>query len=181
MSAAPILRSYLGTQPRIDASAWIAPGAVVVGDVEIGAESSVWYGCVLRGDVHRIRVGRSTNIQDGSILHVTAGRYACEIGDEVTIGHRAVVHGCRVEDRVLIGIGAVVLDGALLRSGSLVAAGTLIPPGFDLPADRVAMGVPAKVVRPLRDEERALLRETPRAYALRAREHAESVAVDTRR
>ncbi len=174
MTAAPILRSYLGAHPRIDASAWIAPGAVVVGDVRIAAQASVWYGCVLRADVHQISVGRSSNIQDGSVLHVTGGRFGCEIGDEVTIGHRAVVHGCRVEDGSLIGIGAVVLDGAWLRAGCLVAAGTLVPPGFEVPPDMLAMGVPAKVVRRLRDAEREMLRLTPPAYALRAREHAAS-------
>lgn len=177
MSDAPILRGYLGARPSVDPSAWIAPGAAVVGDVRIGAGSSVWYGCVLRADVHYIRVGRTSNIQDGSVLHVSEGRFACEIGDEVTIGHRAVVHGCSLEDRVLIGIGAVVLDGARLRAGSLVAAGALVPPGFELPSDMVAMGVPAVVVRRLRDAEREMLRRTPLAYAERAREHASSEAL----
>jgi len=174
MSGAPILRSYRGARPRVDASAWVAPGAALIGDVRIGAESSVWYGCVLRADVHQIRVGRCSNIQDGSVLHVSEGRFGCEIGDEVTIGHRAVVHGCRVEDRVLIGIGAVVLDGARLRAGCLVGAGALVPPGFEVPEGMLAMGVPARVMRPLRDSEREMLQRTPLAYALRAREHAAS-------
>ncbi len=98
--------------PRIDPSAWVAPGAVVVGDVEIGRDSSVWYGSVVRGDVHFVRIGARTNIQDNCVLHVTRDRFACEVGDEVTVGHRAVVHGCRVGDGALVGIGAIVLDGA---------------------------------------------------------------------
>lgn len=174
MSGAPILRRFLAARPSLDPTAWVAPGAVVVGDVQVGPGSSIWYGCVLRGDVHHIRVGSCSNIQDGSVLHVTEGRFPCELGDGVSVGHRAVVHGCSVEDGVLIGIGAVVLDGARLRAGSLVAAGSLVPPGFELPAGMVAMGVPARVVRPVRDSEREMQRRTALAYAERARQHSAS-------
>jgi len=111
--APPLLLPYEDRRPVVHPSAWIAPGATLVGDVEIGADSSVWYGCVLRGDVHRIRVGARSNLQDGCVVHVTAGRFAAEIGDEVTVGHRAVVHGCRVGDGALIGIGAVAALTAL--------------------------------------------------------------------
>jgi carbonic anhydrase/acetyltransferase-like protein (isoleucine patch superfamily) len=115
-----ILRAYGELVPRLHESVWIAPGAAVIGDVEIGADSSVFYGSVLRGDVERIRIGERTNIQDQVVVHVTAGRHPALIGDEVTVGHRAVVHGCVVGDGALIGIGAVVLDGAEVPSASLV-------------------------------------------------------------
>ena len=119
-----IVRAFAGVWPRIHPDAWIAPGAVVVGDVEIGADSSLWYGSVLRGDVHGIRVGARSNLQDGCVLHVTRDRFACVLGDEVTVGHRAVVHGCRVGDGALIGIGAIVLDGAEVGAGALIGAGS---------------------------------------------------------
>ncbi len=165
------VRAYQGRWPRIDASAWIAPGATVVGDVEIGPGSSVWYGCVLRGDVHAIRVGARTNIQDLSVLHVTKDRFPCEVGDEVTIGHRAVVHGCRVGDGALIGIGAVVLDGAEVGALAWIAAGALVAPGAAIPPRMLAVGSPAKVVRELRAEELAAQRERTLDYVNTARSH----------
>jgi carbonic anhydrase/acetyltransferase-like protein (isoleucine patch superfamily) len=167
-----IVRPYEGRWPAIDASAWVAPGATVVGDVALGPGSSVWYGCVLRGDVHRVRVGARSNVQDLSVLHVTRDRFPCEVGDEVTIGHRAVVHGCRVEDGALIGIGAVVLDGACVGEGAWVAAGALVAPGVEIPPRVLAVGSPARVVRPLGDEERALQRERTLQYVENARAHA---------
>ena len=145
-----IIRSYRDRSPKIDRAAWIAPGAVIVGDVELGRDVSIWYGVVLRGDVHEIRIGARTNIQDGSILHVSAGRFGVYLGEEVTVGHRAVVHGCRVGDGALIGIGAVVLDGATIGAGALVAAGSVVTPGADVPAGMLAVGVPARAVRPIR-------------------------------
>jgi carbonic anhydrase/acetyltransferase-like protein (isoleucine patch superfamily) len=158
--------------PRIDPSAWIAPGAVVAGDVEVGAEASVWFGSVVRGDVHWIRIGARTNLQDLCVVHVTAGLHPAVIGEEVTVGHRATVHGCAVRDGALIGIGAVVLDGAEVGEEALVAAGALVPPGAKIPARHLARGVPARVVRPLDDDEVRLQRrraleyvETARAYA----------------
>lgn len=169
---AAILRGYRGAVPQLAASAWVAPGATVVGDVTLGEASSVWYGCVLRGDVHHIRIGDRTNIQDGSVLHVTGGRFACTLGREVTVGHRAVVHGATVEDGALIAIGAVVLDGARVGAGALVGAGAVVAPGFEVPEASLVLGVPAKVVRRLSDEELASQRETAAAYVVRAREHA---------
>ncbi|HEU4431021.1 MAG TPA: gamma carbonic anhydrase family protein [Myxococcota bacterium] len=165
------IRPYQGRWPRIDPSAWIAPGAAVVGDVEIGRDSSVWYGCVLRGDVHSIRVGARTNIQDLCVLHVTKDRFPCEVGDEVTIGHRAVVHGCRVGDGALVGIGAVVLDGAELGALAWLAAGALLAPGAAVAARRLAVGTPAKPVRELRDEELAQQRERTLEYVRTALRH----------
>jgi len=145
---------------------------VVVGDVEIGPDSSVWYGTVVRGDVHRVRIGARSNVQDNSVLHVTRDRFACEVGDEVTIGHRAVVHGCRVGDGALIGIGAVVLDGAEVGEGALVGAGALVPPGARIEAGALAVGIPARVVRKVTDEERELQRRRTLDYVDTARAHA---------
>ncbi len=138
---------FEGIRPRLAAGVWVAPGATVIGDVELGADVSVWYGCVLRGDVHRIRVGASSNIQDGTIVHVTRDRFSAEIGEVVTVGHRAVVHGCVVGDGALIGIGAVVLDGARIGEEAWVGAGAVVPPGMEVPPRRLVLGAPAKVVR----------------------------------
>jgi carbonic anhydrase/acetyltransferase-like protein (isoleucine patch superfamily) len=167
-----IVRSYEDSRPTISESAWLAPGCVVIGDVEIGDDASIWYGVVLRGDVHQIRIGARANVQDGSVVHVTAGRFATIIGEEVTVGHRAVVHGCRVGDGALIGIGAIVLDGASVGAGALVAAGAVVPPGGEIPEGVLAVGAPARVVRPLRAEERRLQRERALAYVETARKHA---------
>lgn len=158
----------------MDPTAWLAPGAIVVGDVEIGAESSIWYGTVVRGDVNSIRVGRRTNVQDQCVLHVTAERFPCVVGDEVTVGHRAVVHGCTVEDGALIGIGAVVLDGARVGSDAWVAAGALVPPGAVVPDGTLAVGVPARVRRTLDAAERAEQRRRTLRYVETARLHAEA-------
>jgi carbonic anhydrase/acetyltransferase-like protein (isoleucine patch superfamily) len=158
--------------PRIDASVWLAPGSAVVGDVEIGSDSSVWYGATLRGDVNAIRVGSRSNLQDQCVLHVTRDRFDCELGDEVTVGHRAVVHGCRVGDGALIGIGAIVLDGARVGEGALVAAGAVVAPGFVVPDGAIAIGVPARISRALDPEERAMQRRRALEYVETAREHA---------
>ena len=112
--------------PKIDESAWLAPGSVVVGDVELGPQVSIWYGTILRGDVNSIRVGARSNIQDGCVVHVTANRFSTEIGEDVTVGHRAVVHGCRVGDGALIGIGSLLLDGAVVEPGAWVGAGAVV-------------------------------------------------------
>jgi carbonic anhydrase/acetyltransferase-like protein (isoleucine patch superfamily) len=158
--------------PRIDASAWLAPGAAVVGDVEIGADSSVWYGATLRGDVNAIRVGARSNLQDQCVVHVTRDRFDCRIGDEVTVGHRAVVHGCEIGDGALVGIGAIVLDGARVGEAALVAAGAVVAPGFSVPDGALVLGVPARVARSLDESERALQRRRALEYVETAREHA---------
>lgn len=168
-----IVRGFRGAEPRIDSSAWIAPGAVVVGDVEIGPSSSVWYGAVVRGDVNSVRIGARSNIQDLATLHVTLDRFPLWIGDEVTVGHRAVVHGCRVEHGALIGIGAVVLDGAVVGAGALVAAGAVVTPGTVIESGMLAVGVPAKPVRRLSEGERARQIERALTYVETARGHAE--------
>jgi carbonic anhydrase/acetyltransferase-like protein (isoleucine patch superfamily) len=168
------IRSFRGVEPRIHATAWVAPGAVVVGDVELGEDASVWYGCVLRGDVHSIRVGARSNIQDGSILHVTQDRFPCEVGREVTVGHRAVVHGCTVGDGALIGIGAIVLDGAQIGAGALVGAGAVVTPGTAIGEGMVALGAPAREIRALTEGERRDQLARTIAYVDHARGHAAS-------
>jgi carbonic anhydrase/acetyltransferase-like protein (isoleucine patch superfamily) len=165
---------HQGRWPRIDVSAWVAPGAAVLGDVEIGRDSSIWYGCVLRGDVHAIRVGARTNIQDLCVVHVTKGRFPCEIGDEVTVGHRAVVHGCRVGAGALVGIGAVLLDGSALGPSAWLAAGALLAPGATVAPRTLAVGTPAKPARALRDDELAEQRERTLEYVRTAARHRAS-------
>ncbi len=148
-----MIKTVQGKSPLIHPTAFIAERAVIIGDVTIGERSSVWFNTVARGDVNSIRIGDGTNVQDNSMLHVTTNTHPLEIGDCVTIGHSAVVHGCSVESGVLIGMGAIVLDGAEIRKESIVGAGSVVPPGFVLPSGKLAVGVPAKVVRDLTDEE----------------------------
>lgn len=169
-----IVRAYGDLRPKIDDTAWIAPGVSVVGDVEIGRESSVFYGSVLRGDVHHIRIGARTNLQDQSTVHVTADRHPTILGDEITVGHRAVVHGCRVGEGALIGIGAIVLDGAIVGEEALVAAGAVVRPGQVVPPATLWAGVPAKEIRPLTPEEIRLQRERTLTYVRTAALHAAS-------
>jgi carbonic anhydrase/acetyltransferase-like protein (isoleucine patch superfamily) len=144
--------------PRIDPTAFVAPGARVVGDVELAARSSVWFNAVLRGDSDRVRVGEGSNIQDGAVLHTDAGS-PCLVGEACTIGHRAVVHGCRIADGCLIGMGAIVLSNAVIGAHSLVAAGALVPQGKTFPPRSLLVGSPAKLLRELTDEDIANLIE----------------------
>lgn len=149
-----MIYTYNGARPRIHSSAFIAPGAVIIGDVEIGPSASIWYGAVLRGDVNRIEIGARTNIQDGSVLHVERDR-ACILGDDVTVGHQALVHGATVLNGVLVGMGARVLSRSVVGEGALVAAGSVVLEGFEVPPCTLVAGVPAKVRRELSDEESA--------------------------
>jgi carbonic anhydrase/acetyltransferase-like protein (isoleucine patch superfamily) len=148
--------SYRDKTPRVAASAFVAPSAEVIGDVEVGERASVWFQCVLRGDVDRIRIGASSNVQDGSILHTDAGAPTI-IGDWVTVGHRAVVHGCTIEDHCLIGMGAIILSRARIGAGSIVAAGALVAEETVIPPRSLYMGVPARFYRELSDTERAYI------------------------
>jgi len=166
------LLPFRGVLPRLAAGAWVAPGATLIGAVELGPDASVWYGCILRGDVHQIRVGARSNVQDLSVVHVTRDRFATEIGDDVTVGHRAVVHGCRIGDGALVGIGAIVLDGAIVGEGAWIGAGAVVTPGSEIPPRMLALGTPARVVRPVGDEEYRDQLERTRAYVQTAREHA---------
>ena len=148
-----MVRAYKGVLPRVAADAFVDQSAQVIGDVEIGAESSVWMNVVLRGDVNAIRVGRRSNIQDGTIVHVMNGTHPTTIGDDVTVGHGAVVHGCTIEDRVLVGMGAILLNGVTVGADSIIAAGTLLPEGATVPPRSLVMGSPGKVKRALTGEE----------------------------
>jgi len=148
-----MLRPHRGRLPRVHPSAFIDDSAQVIGDVEIGEESSVWMAVVIRGDVNRIRIGARTNVQDGSVLHGMTGTHEVTIGDSVTIGHGAVIHGCRIQDRCLIGMGAILLNGADVGADSIVAAGTLIVEGMKVPPRSLVMGSPGKVKRLLLDAE----------------------------
>ncbi len=159
-----MLRSYKGVSPRVDATAYVDVSAQVIGDVGIGAESSVWMNAVVRGDVHWIRIGARSNVQDGTVVHVMNGTHPTAIGDDVTIGHAAVVHGCTIGDRVLVGMGAILLNGATVGSDSIVAAGSLLTEESRFPARSLVMGSPAKIRRQLTDAEVASILEFSGRY-----------------
>ena len=148
-----MIRPFQGTHPKIHPTAFIEESAQIIGDVEIGEQSSVWFNAVVRGDVFHIRIGDRTNIQDGSVIHVSNGTHATILEDEVTVGHNVTLHGCYVEGGSLIGIGAVVMDGVRVGAQSLVAAGSLCSPGIQIPPRSLVMGVPAKIKRSLTNEE----------------------------
>jgi carbonic anhydrase/acetyltransferase-like protein (isoleucine patch superfamily) len=150
-----MLRPFKGVVPRIDASAYVDVSAQVIGDVEIGPESSIWMNVVVRGDVNRIRIGARTNIQDLTLVHVMRETHPTTIGDAVTVGHSAVVHGCTIENRCLIGMGAILLNGCRVGTGSIIAAGALVPEGMAVPPGSMVMGVPARVRRTLTSAEDA--------------------------
>lgn len=164
------LRSHHGVRPSLHGSVFVAEGAFVIGDVEIGEGSSVWYQAVVRGDVNHVRIGRMSNLQDGCLVHVTQGTHPCVIGDEVTAGHQVILHGCTVKDRCLIGIGASVLDGAVVGEEALVAAGSLVTPGTVVPPRTMVMGRPARVVRDLNEEDLAWIKQSAANYGRYARE-----------
>lgn len=169
-----LLLPYDGKLPRVAASAWIAPNATLIGDVEIGPESSVWFGCVLRGDVGPIKIGSRTNIQDLSCIHATFGVSATEVGDDVTVGHGVILHGCRVKSRALVGMGAIVLDLAEVGEEAVVGAGALVTARTIVPARKMALGRPAKVTRDVTDDEARLGIEGARHYVASARRYATS-------
>jgi carbonic anhydrase/acetyltransferase-like protein (isoleucine patch superfamily) len=159
-----MLRPYRGRVPAVHETAYVDASAQVIGRVTIGAESSVWMNAVIRGDVNDIRIGARTNVQDGAVVHVMHETHPTRIGDDVTIGHAAVVHGCTVGNRVLIGMGAVLLNGATIGDDSLVAAGSLVTEGQAVPAGSLVMGVPATVRRSLTDEETHRVLESAANY-----------------
>ena len=163
--------------PRIASDAWIAPGADVIGDVTLGAESSVWYGSIVRGDVHSIRIGKQTNIQDLSVIHVTGGKFATTIGDRVTIGHRVLVHGATLMDDSFVGMGATLLDNVTVEPFGFVAAGALVPPGFVVKGGWLALGSPAKLVREIKPEEREMMIRTWKNYVTNAVLHRDQLKV----
>ena len=159
-----MLRPYKGVSPRVHESAYVDDSAQVIGDVEIGEESSVWMNAVVRGDVHSIRIGRRSNIQDGTIVHVMNRTHPTHIGNDVTIGHAAVVHGSMLADRILIGMGAILLNGATVGDDCIVAAGTLLTEGTKIPPRSLVMGSPGKVRRELSEIEVASIRDYADRY-----------------
>ncbi|CUQ66039.1 gamma carbonic anhydrase family protein [Candidatus Nitrospira inopinata] len=164
-----MIRAFQGILPKIPKSCFIEETAVVIGDVVMGEECSVWFHAVIRGDVHYIRIGDRTNVQDLSMLHVTHDTHPLVIGSEVTIGHHVVLHGCTIEDRVLVGMGAIVMDGAVIGEGSIVGAGALVTEGTIVPPKSLILGSPAKVKRPVTDKELAWIKESADNYARYAR------------
>ena len=148
-----MIKSFQNKQPKIHESAYVTEDAIIIGEVEIGAESSVWFGSILRGDVNYIRIGERTNIQDGTIIHVSRETHSTVLEDEITVGHRVTLHGCHIETGCLIGIGAIILDGARVGKNSLVAAGSLVTPNTRIPPRSLVMGSPAKVRRELSEAE----------------------------
>jgi gamma-carbonic anhydrase len=166
-----MILAYDGQTPQIADDAYVQSSAQVIGDVVIGSESSLWFYAVVRGDVERIRIGRRTNVQDHSTIHVTNERWPTILGDGVTVGHRVVLHGCSIGDHCLIGIAAVVLDGVEVGSETLVGAGSLVVPGTKIPPRSLVLGSPAKVVRELRSEEIRRLRDPAGLYVGYARRY----------
>lgn len=164
-----------GIAPDVTAAAFVAPGARIIGDVVLGQDSSIWYNCVLRGDVQAIRIGARTNIQDGTVVHVTTRLHATEIGADCLIGHLAMIHGCRLHDRAFVGLGSIVMDGCEIESDGMLAAGALLSPGKRIGSGQMWVGRPAKYVRDLTAEEIAGQRAGVAAYVANARAHAAAI------
>ncbi|SRR5579875_2158813 len=171
----PLIVPYRGVMPKIHPSAFIAPTAVIIGDVEVGEYSSIWYGCRLRGDVNAIRIGARTNIQDGSVLHGSSQGRPVIVGADVTVGHGAILHACTVENGAFIGIGAVLLDGVIVRTGAMVAAGALVTPGKLVLSSQLWAGRPAKAVRELTQQDRQTMAQNVQRYVELARDHRQAL------
>jgi carbonic anhydrase/acetyltransferase-like protein (isoleucine patch superfamily) len=171
-----LIRPVRGRVPKIDPSAFVADNATIVGDVEVGARSSIWFGAVLRGDVFHIRIGEDTSIQDNSVIHVTHDQYATVVGNQVTVGHSVTLHGCTVGDRCIIGMGAIILDQAVIGERCIVGAGALVTSGTKIPPGQLAVGSPARVKRPLTDDELAWLEASAAHYVELSRVYAEDPA-----
>lgn len=164
-----------GVAPKLGRAVFVAPSASVIGDVVIGDESSIWFGAVVRGDGYPIRIGHRTNVQDNTVVHITGGHAATTIGDDVTIGHAAIIHGCEVGNRCLVGMGSTILDLAVIEEDCLVAAGSLVPPRMRVPAGSLVMGRPAKVIRKLTDADREHIRAAGLVYVATAAEYNTSL------
>ena len=171
----PIILPYRGIMPKIAPNAFIAPGAVIIGDVEIGSKANIWFGCVIRGDVQSIRIGEGTNVQDGTVIHVTRGDGPTIIGKGITIGHSALLHACTLEDDCFIGMHATVMDKAVVESGAMVAASALIAPNKRVLAGQIWAGNPAKFMRPLSEKESAFIPQSRDNYIKLADEYRSSL------
>ncbi|ABG03223.1 carbonic anhydrase/acetyltransferase isoleucine patch superfamily-like protein [Rubrobacter xylanophilus DSM 9941] len=169
----PFFGEVGGLRPRVAPDAFVAPGAVLVGGVRVGARSSVWYGSVLRADDEEVVVGEGCNIQDLCLMHADPG-YPAVLEDGVSVGHRAIVHGATVREGSLVGMGAVLLNGVVLGPGSVVAAGAVVTPGTEIPSGSLVAGVPARVVRPAREADREMIRHTARSYLRKSGLHREA-------
>jgi len=175
------VRSHKGMTPNLGAKVWIDPTAVVIGDVALGDDCSVWPMTVIRGDMHRIRIGARCSIQDGSVLHIThasdfnPGGYPLEIGDDVTVGHKALLHGCTIGSRVLVGMGSTIMDGAVVEDEVIIGAGTLVPPGKTLESGYLYVGSPCKQARALTEKERTFFRYTASNYVRLKNEYLDSL------
>ena len=159
-----MIKPFNDTVATIHKTAFIADDTIIIGDVEIGENASVWFGSILRGDVNFIRIGAGTNIQDGTVIHVSSKTHSTILENDITVGHRVTLHGCYVEAECLIGIGAIILDGARIGKNSLIAAGSLVTPSTQIPPGSMVMGSPAKVKRPLTDDEISGIRHSARKY-----------------
>jgi len=166
-----VIRPFGGKSPLLGEGAFVAESASVIGDVVIGARSSIWYGAVLRGDVEKIRIGDETSIQDNTVIHVDSSGFSTLVGNRVTVGHSVVLHGCRIGDNALIGIGSIVLNGAEVGDDSMIGAGSLVTPGTKIPPGVLALGSPARVKRPLTEEEKRQVQEGVANYIRLGREH----------
>jgi len=166
-----MIRTFQGLKPTIPKSCFIEETAVVIGDVVMGEDCSVWFHAVVRGDVHSIRIGDRTNVQDLCMLHVTHGTHPLVIGNDVTIGHNVILHGCTIRDRVLIGMGAIIMDGALIGEDSVVGAGALVTEGTIVPPKSLILGSPAKVKRAVTGNELAWIKESADNYVAYARQY----------
>ena len=171
---------YRGVMPKIADDAFIAPTAVIIGDVEIGSGSGVWYGCIVRGDMNEIRIGERTNIQDGTIVHVDSQTFGTYISDGITIGHMALIHACTLEDGCMVGMQATVMDGAVVETGAVVAAGSLVPPGKRVPAGQLWAGSPARFVRNVGDADQEMMDYIWPSYRDLAAEYIAAGMMDAR-
>ena len=186
MTGGATIVPFGGKTPRIHDSAFVAPGACIIGDVEIGPDASVWYNCVLRGDINRIVVGARSNLQDGTIVHVEGPRPDAEglptiVGEEVLVGHMAILHGCVLEDRAFVGMGSIVMDACRVGAGAMLAAGAMLTPGKHIPEGQLWTGRPAAFRRDLADEERAAMAEQTQHYVDNAWRHRQALAAAAQR
>ena len=159
-----MIKKFQNKQPQLGEDVYVSENAMVIGDVTLGDEVNIWFGAVLRGDMHYIKIGNRTNIQDNSVVHVTTRVSPTNIGSGVTVGHGAIIHGCTIEDDCLIGMGAILMDDAIIGAGSLIGAGALIPPNMEIPKNSLVVGSPGKVIRQIKEVEREMILERPQEY-----------------